>query len=65
MYKIVKQNFFQYVTAYLVRIWTCEHADEEARTFSRRNKNAKKKRTKNGYCVNSLLDSILQNTVSN
>ena len=40
---------------WLVRIWTYKNADEKAHTFSRRSKNVKKKRTKNGYCVNSTL----------
>ena len=47
-------KFYLYTTVYLVRIWTYKHADEKAYIFSRRSKNVKK-RTKNGYCVNSPL----------
>ena len=54
IHKIFEQNFYLYITVYLVRIWTYKNADEKAHTFSRRSKNVKK-RTKNGYCVNSPL----------
>ena len=42
------KNFFrktsvQYVTVWLVRIWTYKNADETAHTFSRRSKNVKKR----------------------
>ena len=46
-----RKTFVQFVTAWLVRIWTYKNADEKSHTFSRRSKNAKKngpKRTKNG-----------------
>ena len=54
MHQIFEQNFYPYVTVYLVRIWTYKNTDEKAHTFSRRSKNVKK-RTKNGDCVNSPL----------
>ena len=55
IHKNFEQNFYLYIiTVYLVRIWTNKNADEKAHTFSRRSKNAKK-RTKNGYCLNSPL----------
>ena len=40
-----------------MRIWTYKNADEKAHTFPRRSKNVKnrRKRLKNGYCVNSPL----------
>ena len=44
------QNFCQYVTVYLVWIWTYEDAYEKAHTFSWR--------SKNGYCVNSPLRCV-------
>ena len=47
-----RKTFVQYVTVWLVRIWTYKNADEKAHTFWKRSKNVKK-RTKNGYCVNS------------
>ena len=55
--KFFRKTFVQYVTVWLVRIWTHKNADEKAHTLSRRSKNVKKrtKRTKNGYCVNSPL----------
>ena len=43
IYKIFEQNFYPYVTVYLVRIWTYKNADEKAQAFSRRSKNAKKR----------------------
>ena len=43
--KVFEQYFYQYVTAYLVRIWTYKNADETPHTFSWRSKN-EKKRTK-------------------
>ena len=43
IHKIFEQNFYQYVTVYLVRIWTYENADEKAHTFSRKSKNVKKR----------------------
>ena len=42
MHKVFEKNFYQYVTFYLVRIWTYKNADEKAHTFSRRSKNVKK-----------------------
>ena len=55
IHKNFEQNFYLYIIVYLVRIWTYKNADEKAHTFSRRSKNVKngRKRTKNGYCVNS------------
>ena len=55
MHKVFEQNFYLFVTVYLVRIWTYKNADEKAHTFSRRSKNVKngQKRTKYRYCVNS------------
>ena len=47
-----EQNFYQYATVYLVRIWTYKNAGEKAHTFSQRSKNVKKKTKQNGYCVN-------------
>ena len=44
IHKVFEQNFYLYVTIYLVRIWTYENADEKAPTFSRRSKNVTKKR---------------------
>ena len=41
--KIFEQNFYQYITVYLVRIWTYKNADEKAHTFSKRSKNVKKR----------------------
>ena len=41
--KIFEQNFYLYITAYLVRIWTYKNADEKAHAFSRRSKNVKKR----------------------
>ena len=43
IHKIFEQNFYLYITVYLVRIWTYQNADEKAHTFSRRNKNVKKR----------------------
>ena len=43
IHKIFEQNFYLYVTVYLVRIWTYQNADEKAHTFSRRSKNVKKR----------------------
>ena len=37
------KTFVQYVTVWLVRIWTYKNADEKAHTFSRRSKNVKKR----------------------
>ena len=56
-HKIFEQNFCQYATVYLVRIWTCKNANEKVHTFSWKSKHAKngQKGKKNGYCVNSLL----------
>ena len=42
MHKIFEQSFYQYITVYLVRIWTYKNADEKSHTFSRRCKNVKK-----------------------
>ena len=42
-HKIFEQNFYLYITVYLVRIWTYKNADEKAHTFSRRSKNVKKR----------------------
>ena len=42
MHEIFEQNFYRYITVYLVRIWTYKNADEKAHTFSRRSKNVKK-----------------------
>ena len=42
IHKIFGQNFYPYITIYLVRIWTYKNADEKAHTFSRRSKNVKK-----------------------
>ena len=47
------------MTVWLVRIWTHKNADEKAHTLSRRSKNVKK-RTKNGYCVNSPLERLVR-----
>ena len=43
VHKIFEQNFYLYITVYLVRIWTYKNADEKAHTFSRRSKNVKKR----------------------
>ena len=45
IHKIFEQNFYLYITVYLVRIWTVtyKNADEKAHTFSRRSKNVKKR----------------------
>ena len=43
MHKIFEQNFYLYITVYLVRIWTYKNADEKAHTLSRRSKNVKKR----------------------
>ena len=43
MHKIIDQHFYQYTTIYLVRIRPYKNADEKAHTFSRRNKNVKKR----------------------
>ena len=43
IHKIFEQNFYLYITVYLVRIWTYKNADEKAHTFSRRSKNVKKR----------------------
>ena len=32
-HKIFEQNFYLYITVYLVRIWTYKNADEKAHTF--------------------------------
>ena len=50
--KFFWKTFVQYVTDWLVWIWTYKNADEKAHTFSRRSKNVQKL-TKNGYCLNS------------
>ena len=42
MHKIFEQNFYLYVTLYLMRIWTYKNADEKAHTFLRRSKNVQK-----------------------
>ena len=52
IHKIFEQNFYLYMTVYLVRIRTYKNADKKAHTFSRRSNNGKKQ-TNNGYCVNS------------
>ena len=49
-HKIFEQKFYQYVTVYVVQIWTYKNADEKAHTLSRRSKNVKKKRTKTDMC---------------
>ena len=41
--KFFRKIFVQYVTVWLVRIWTYKNADEKAHTFSRRSKNVKKR----------------------
>ena len=41
--KNFRKAFVQYVTVWLVRIWTYKNADEKAHTFSRRSKNVKKR----------------------
>ena len=41
IHKIFEQNLYQYVTVYLVRIWTYKNVDEKGHTFSRRVKNVK------------------------
>ena len=41
--KIFRKTFVQYVTVWLVRIWTHKNADEKAHTLSRRRKNVKKR----------------------
>ena len=33
IHEIFEQNFDQYVAVYLVRIWTCENADDKEDTF--------------------------------
>ena len=38
-----RKTFVQYVTVWLVRIWTHKNADEKADTLSRRSKNVKKR----------------------
>ena len=43
IHKIFEQNFYLYITVYLVRIWTNKNADEKAHAFSRRSKNVKKR----------------------
>ena len=43
IHKIFEQNFYLYITVYLVRIWTYKNADEKAHTLSRRSKNVKKR----------------------
>ena len=42
-HKIFEQNFYLYITVYLVRMWTYKNADEKAHTFSRRSKDVKKR----------------------
>ena len=42
---LFEQNFYQYVTVYLVRKWTYKNADETAHTFSI-SKNVKSKERK-------------------
>ena len=46
MYPCAKKNFgttfVQYVTVWLVRIWTYKNADEKGHTCSRRSKNGRK-----------------------
>ena len=49
--KFFRITFVQYVTVWLVRIWTNENADKEDHTLSWRRKNVQK-RTKNRYGVN-------------
>ena len=39
--KLFRKTFVQYVTVWLVRIWTYKNADEKSHTFSRRSKNVK------------------------
>ena len=41
--KIFEQNFYLYITVYVVRIWTHKNADEKAHTLSSRSKNVKKR----------------------
>ena len=43
IHKIFEQNFYLYITVYLVRIWTYKKGDEKAHTLSRRSKNVKKR----------------------
>ena len=43
IHKIFEQNFYLYITVYLVRIWTYKNADEKAPTLSRRSKHIKKR----------------------
>ena len=43
IHKIFEQNFYLYITVYLVRIWNYKNADKKAHTFSRRSKNVKKR----------------------
>ena len=38
-----RTTFVQYVTVWLVRIWTYKNADEKGHTCSRRSKNVKKR----------------------
>ena len=42
IHKIFEQNFYLYITVYLVQMLTYKNADEKARTFSRRSKNGRK-----------------------
>ena len=41
--KVFEQNFYQYETVYLVRIWTYKNADEKEHTCSRKKQKHKKK----------------------
>ena len=43
IHKIFQQNFYLFMTVYLVRIWTNKNANKKAHTFSRRSKNVKKR----------------------
>ena len=62
IHNIFEQNFNLHVRVYLVRISTYKNADEKEHIFSRRSKYVKK-RTKNGYCVNSPSEKQLCNIV--
>ena len=55
--KFLNKIKYLYITVYLVVIWTYKNVDKKAHTFSRRCENVKK-RTKNGYCVNSSLNNF-------
>ena len=44
IHKTFEQNFYQYVTLYLVRIWACKNVDEKVHTFSWEKQKRKKNR---------------------